>query len=32
MTTPLSPSTFGFRGLSLFVPTKTFPPATTGFP
>src|SRR6185503_6390736 len=30
--TPLSPLTFGSRAPSLFVPTKTMPPATTGLP
>src|SRR4051812_31716694 len=30
--TPLSPLTFGSRGPSLLVPTKTMPPATTGLP
>src|SRR3954453_12125572 len=32
MRTPLSPLTFGSRGPSLLVPTKTMPPATTGLP
>src|SRR4030095_2534752 len=32
MRIPLSPVTLGSRGFSLLVPTKTFPPATTGFP
>src|SRR3989304_3931988 len=32
MRTPLSPLTFGSRGASLFVPTNTMPPATTGLP
>src|SRR3954469_15422732 len=30
--TPLSPLTFGSRGPSLLVPTRTMPPATTGLP
>ena len=32
MRTPLSPVIAGLRSRSLFVPTSTFPPATTGFP
>src|SRR3954453_12728922 len=32
MRTPLSPLTFGSRGPSLLVPTRTMPPATTGLP
>ena len=32
ITTPLSPLMLGSRGLSLFVPTKTRPPAITGPP
>src|SRR5688572_14397462 len=32
ITTPLSPVIFGSRTPSLFVPTKTMPPATTTLP
>src|SRR5688500_8625080 len=32
MRTPLSPLTAGSRSASLFVPTNTRPPATTGLP
>ena len=32
MRMPLSPLTAGSRGASLFVPTNTYPPATTGLP
>ncbi len=32
ISTPRSPPCFGSRSSSLFVPTKTMPPETTGLP